>query len=83
MFLQADRQYLNFLSESGALTFGFDLFFSSSGALVTSDYTIDLETPLYGILYVDGGGFSALDVHFEALTATSSEGNSELLISNG
>ena len=74
---------LNFLSESGALTFGFNLFFYSNGALVTTDYTIDLETQLYGILYVDGGGFSTLDVHFEALTATSSEGYSEDLIFEG
>ena len=74
---------LNFLSESGALTFSFNLYFFTSGAPVTTDYTIDLETPLYGILSVNGGGFSTLDVHFEALTATSSEGYSEDLISNG
>ena len=74
---------LNFLSESGALTFSFDLHFASSGALVTTDYTIDLETPLYAELSIDSGGFSALDVHFEALTATSSEGYSQVLISNG
>ena len=74
---------LNFLSESGALTFSFNLYFASSGALVTTDYTIDLETQLYGMLYVEGYGFSSLDVHFEALRATSSEGYSEELISNG
>ena len=74
---------LNFLSESGALTFSFNLYFYSTGAPVTTDYTIDLETHLYGILYVDGGGFSTLDVHFEALTATSTEGYSEELIFNG
>ena len=73
---------LNFLSESGALNFYFYLYFAN-GALVTTDYTIDLETQLYAALYVDGGGFSTLDVHFEALTATSSEGYSEDLISNG
>ena len=73
---------LNFLSESGALNFDFYLYFAN-GAPVTTDYTIDLETQLYAELYVDGGGFSTLDVHFEALTATSSEGSSEALISNG
>ena len=74
---------LNFLSESGALTFSFNLYFFTSGAPVTTDYTIDLETPLYGILSVNGGGFSTLDVHFEALYATTTEGYYEELIFNG
>ena len=74
---------LNFLPESGALTFGFNLYFYSTGAPVTTDDIIDLETRLSGLLHVGGGEFSTLDVHFEALTATSTEGYSEELISNG
>lgn len=72
---------LNFLSASGGLTFDFVLYFSNGYEV--GDQIIDLESQLYGILTVDGGGFSALDVHFETLTATSSEGYTWPLISYG
>ena len=73
---------MNLLSDDGDLTISFNLYFANSGDLVTNGYTIDLESELYGELKVDQGGFSALDVHFEDLTASSS-GASWPLISDG
>lgn len=76
------QSVLNFLSGDGDLTFSFNLYLNG-GNLVTTDYTIDLETLLYGELSVATGGFSGLDVHFEELTAVSSSGDQYTLILNG
>lgn len=51
--------------------------------LVTTGYTIDLESQLYALLTVNGGGFSTLDVHYEALKATTNEEYSLDLIEDG
>ena len=82
LFVQADLSVLNFLSGSGDLTFTFNLYFSND-VLVTTGYTIDLESQLYALLTVNGGGFSTLDVHYEALKATTNEEYSLDLIEDG
>ena len=73
---------MNLLSDDGDLTISFNLYFGNGGDPVTTGYTIDLESELYGELKVEQGGFSALDVHFVDLTASSS-GASLPLISDG
>ena len=77
---------MNLLSDDGDLTISFNLYFGDfgdGGDPVTTGYTIDLESELYGELKVEQGGFSALDVHFVDLTASSISGASWSLISDG
>jgi len=74
---------LNLLSDYGDLTFSFDLYFTYGDGPVTTDYTIDLESELYGELSIVRGGFSGLDVHFEQLLAVSDSGAEWPLIYDG
>ena len=74
---------MNLLSDDGDLTISFNLYFGNGGDPVTTGYTIDLGSELYGELKVEQGGFSALDVHFVDLTASSISGASWSLISDG
>ena len=65
------------------LTFNFEIRFGSDGSLVSPGTTIDLTTDIYGELTVDGDGFPDLDVHFDSVRATSTNGDDITLITDG